>query len=521
MEQANQEKIESLRAEAAELLRDVSALLQAERSGLDFLTLCTAVTIKFLEFTETVKAAEFTPVEAMVWHEIANAAAQISFHTLEIQSADEEGIVSHLRDTAQHAAYIHKAAKLPGEAVYQVRLRNTEEPEIAAEPETEAEPLALQAGTQALSVFEAEDTVERLKREVRELREELISLEMEKDELENEEKKTLEAEYTLKLGGLLSELYKLQTDLRYIQRKIELTRAAWKAKELAEERERQRAEDREKAKEARQAQADRPWKKPGVNIPKDVEEQLEKEYQNYQEKFAEYIKKKKEAEEYLRKHARKTDAGSTGETIHEFMRHGRDSSGQEEDKKEQPGGQSQKKENAAGAGSKEGPGAGKDRAQAAPPVKDAAYLKNLYRKIVKAMHPDQHPNQSEREKELFKKAIAAYHDGDLETLEKIYSMIENEPAPNDSEATTIEKLIREKQRLLLIIRQTQASIKNILSRFPFTERETLRDPEKLSAQQAEIRRRTETVKQQIEEYTKYYDEMVRKYEEKENGKQDG
>ena len=46
--------------------------------------------------------------------------------------------------------------------------------------------------------------------------------------------------------------------------------------------------------------------------------------------------------------------------------------------------------------------------------------KELYRKIVKKLHPDMNPDVTEHELELFHRATKAYEEGDIMTLQAIY-----------------------------------------------------------------------------------------------------
>ena len=83
-------------------------------------------------------------------------------------------------------------------------------------------------------------------------------------------------------------------------------------------------------------------------------------------------------------------------------------------------------------------------------------------------------------------------------------------APAEAE-TTIEALMREKQRLLDMIRQLNEEIRSIRSQFPFTMEKILHDPKKLEKKQREIRVKIDLTKQQTEEYRKRYEELVKQH----------
>lgn len=60
---------------------------------------------------------------------------------------------------------------------------------------------------------------------------------------------------------------------------------------------------------------------------------------------------------------------------------------------------------------------------------DNKKFKKLYRKIVKALHPDINPDVSEAQVQLFDNAVSAYKNGDLNTLKIIGEMVGNSPLP--------------------------------------------------------------------------------------------
>ena len=136
-------------------------------------------------------------------------------------------------------------------------------------------------------------------------------------------------------------------------------------------------------------------------------------------------------------------------------------------------------------------------------------LKKLYRQIVKAMHPDLHPDQDEATKELFKRAILAYKDGDLKTLNEIAGTIG--AAESASAEDKIESLLQEKARILTMIRNIRAEIKIVKTRFPYTKKEILDDPEKLAAEKEKLNNRLSQVQQAASIYKTRIAEMEEKY----------
>ncbi len=60
---------------------------------------------------------------------------------------------------------------------------------------------------------------------------------------------------------------------------------------------------------------------------------------------------------------------------------------------------------------------------------DSRELKRLYRKIVKVLHPDLHPETAQTRLTLFDHAVSAYKNGDLETLKMIGELVADNPEP--------------------------------------------------------------------------------------------
>ena len=130
---------------------------------------------------------------------------------------------------------------------------------------------------------------------------------------------------------------------------------------------------------------------------------------------------------------------------------------------------------------------------------DNKELKKLYRKIVKALHPDINPDVSEAQVQLFDNAVSAYKSGDLGTLRIIGEMVGNNPLP-EQHKDAMTQLVEERERLQGLLKSIRESIDNIKSEYPYTMKDILQDTEK-----------TEQKKQELENILEQYNELISIY----------
>lgn len=126
-------------------------------------------------------------------------------------------------------------------------------------------------------------------------------------------------------------------------------------------------------------------------------------------------------------------------------------------------------------------------------------LKRLYRRVVKALHPDLNPNLSEEKRQLFLRAVSAYECGDLSTL-RIIDETAGDPALPEGTQDAIGPLRQERDRLKRLLADVKAEIAKIKSEYPYTVKEVVQDEKKAE----ECRGQLEGLLKQYQESIAYY-----------------
>lgn len=129
-------------------------------------------------------------------------------------------------------------------------------------------------------------------------------------------------------------------------------------------------------------------------------------------------------------------------------------------------------------------------------------LKKLYRKIVKALHPDINPNISESQSNLFDNAVQAYKNGDLNALQIIDEMVGSTPL-DEQHKDAMTQLVEEKERLQKLLKSIRDRICIIKTEYPYTLNEILKDEDK-----------TAQKKQELEDVLRQYNKLIMLYKSK-------
>ena len=124
-------------------------------------------------------------------------------------------------------------------------------------------------------------------------------------------------------------------------------------------------------------------------------------------------------------------------------------------------------------------------------------LKQLYRKIVKRLHPDVHPNATEREKELFNEATEAWKAGDLEKMQAIWEELESGRDPEERFEDTPEDLEKLRETLAKLrerVRRLTDEISHIRGEYPYTMKEFLENEEAVEAKRSKLQKQLQDIR---------------------------
>ncbi len=332
---------------------------------------------------------------------------------------------------------------------------------------------------ESLRVLKSE--YERLLEEINILRGVIASLTSERDDLKYNVCREIAADYDTKVGNL--ELQVLIAGMRVLElkRTVEILQAKINRQERASE--------------------------------KQAREQAQQEYQQFQEDLNRKAEEAKQARDYQQEKARKEEEWQREE---EQRRQSSQEDPEGPDGSDQQDGHTGQEQQAGQEGTETGDSTRKYSSR-------QEEMKALYRKIVKALHPDANPNQTEEMKRMFREAVDAYNRGDLDKLREIAAMLDQGDGfeeKQDESPKSIEILKELIDSLKWIIEVLKEEIEQIKSSFPYTMKDLLQDEqwvaekrEKLSAQLKEYCDQIEELEARIKEMTGKSGRNGRKKEE--------
>ncbi len=117
---------------------------------------------------------------------------------------------------------------------------------------------------------------------------------------------------------------------------------------------------------------------------------------------------------------------------------------------------------------------------------DKIEIKQIFKRLVHRLHPDQHPEQTEWERQLFLKVQDAYAAGDLERLRKLEAELDAGMPFTAVEAGTVEEWQERIKKLKDQIAAIRTEIEEMERKFPFNYRDKLYDQEWVAGKKEEL-----------------------------------
>ncbi len=142
--------------------------------------------------------------------------------------------------------------------------------------------------------------------------------------------------------------------------------------------------------------------------------------------------------------------------------------------------------------------------------KETRELKKLYRCVIKALHPDLHPDIGNSEMKLFYNAVKAYESGDLSTMRIIGAMVSEPLSDNTENAMTF--LAKEEERLNRLLKDIRGKIEKIKSEYPYTLKDIVQSEEKTAQKKAELNELISELNEAFKLYKSKIEEMLRLFE---------
>ena len=316
------------------------------------------------------------------------------------------------------------------------------------------------------------DALEKIKEEIRVLKAKLAELFEERDDLIYHICPELRAKYAREIGNYQNRANYQELLILELKRRIEIARAALNREQSISEEE--------------------------------VDEQINKEYQEFHEKVEEEYQKSRRFQEEQEKKEEKR------RFYEEQWKKQYGKWNEEEDEQK-----SSNTENSSDDRS------GDDADDNATKTKEKPLpnAKELYRKIVKKLHPDMNPNATARDLELFSKATKAYDEGDIVTLQAIHDEVYGIDSETLTQEENMESLVELKEKLLVQIANVTNEIDVIKNEFPYSEKEFLDNPDAVKEKQDAIVQLIQEYEKEVIRLTKILEEVNKQMEEIKNKKE--
>lgn len=140
--------------------------------------------------------------------------------------------------------------------------------------------------------------------------------------------------------------------------------------------------------------------------------------------------------------------------------------------------------------------------------KESKELKKLYHSVIKALHPDLHPDITDAKMALFHNAVTVYENGDLKSM-RIISALLPESEFSGIKENSISVLTKERDRLIKLLGIIHDEISKIKNEYPYTMKKIVQNKEEITAKKTELETTILQLKDMLKTYKRKVTEMLR------------
>jgi hypothetical protein len=134
--------------------------------------------------------------------------------------------------------------------------------------------------------------------------------------------------------------------------------------------------------------------------------------------------------------------------------------------------------------------------------------KQLHRGLIKRLHPDLHPGQSDEAERFFLVAQAAFERGDLQVLRAVSVATEDLACEHDGSELTQDEASVELELVLAHERIVKQQLEELKSTYPYVLKDRLEDGEWVIARTSELKRQIEEQKEAARAYDERFEQLV-------------
>lgn len=135
-------------------------------------------------------------------------------------------------------------------------------------------------------------------------------------------------------------------------------------------------------------------------------------------------------------------------------------------------------------------------------------LKQLHRELIKRLHPDLHPGQSDEAERFFLVAQAAFERGDLQVLRAVSVATEDLACEHDGSELTQDEASVELELVLAHERIVKQQLEELKNSYPYVLKEQLEDGEWVIARTSELKRQIEEQKEAARAYDERFEQLA-------------